>query len=642
MRLLVVILALSSIAVFAQTSKAKKAQTKIAKRKWVEAKSLLNKALRKDPRSVEALFIYSALFSAPTYHKSNVDSAKQYLNQTFANYQQLSDRDKERLKKFPIDDRILGDKKKEIDSTAFEVAKDGNTEQGYVHFIEVYGEAVEIPSAIELRDEAAFVTALKENTYEAFRKFVEKYPDSHRSAEAEHRYERLLYEFSTKDKSLSEFKKFYAANPKSEFADEALNNIFEQETIDGSVAKFKSFIEQYPETKQAQLANKILFHLQLNISEPDAIPDSLAGVYPLDDWLAVNINEKWGFINDQGKVMLQPTFSWIEQSNYCSSLSDDFFLTNQGVYSRLKYPIRKGSFTNVEDLGSGFLLLECDTAIGIVHKSGFIPKLPEFIDASVIANRFLALKTSDGWGLFSLIGKQILPFSYSRIASTREFLIFTKGGKESLAKPDQIEDFASGKYRPIVADEVKSYGGKNFWIRNASLEGIVDENFQEIVPLDRQSISLTSAGLLIKKDGYKFKESWPALDAIDFVNVKVADPWLIARKSGEKPSVYFIPKKMEIAKAADSIWFDQSMAFVKIQDSVRVWISSNQSFNIPASENYIIKKSKDSLVFIISSNKSRSVIYRADIFKRIFSYPTKVVDPVLKDFFIVTNQNKTN
>jgi hypothetical protein len=237
------------------------AQNKFAKTKWQEGRALLDKAIRKDSLQIQARFVYGLLFLNPRYGKNNVDSANRYSKMASQLYAKSSIREKDRLKKFPIDSLILTRLQSNIDSLAFELAKQINTENSYLHFLTNYNQSKQEKQAIELRDEAAFVDALKRNEYWAFQNFIKKYPYSHRSAEAKQRFEKLLYEFSTRSKTVEEYKNFIANYPSSPHVPEAIENVFMMETESGEAANFERFIRFYPNTPQSIKASAILFHI---------------------------------------------------------------------------------------------------------------------------------------------------------------------------------------------------------------------------------------------------------------------------------------------------------------------------------------------------------------------------------------------
>ncbi len=624
----------------AQLNPERFALNKIKKGEWALARKILDKTLRKDSLSIEASYVYSILFFTPKYFLFNIDSAHRFWKITNDKFEACNERTKERLKKFPVDSTILASLKHKIDSAAFEQAKELNTEAGYIHFIQRYSDASQIKSAIELRDEAAFVIALKQNSHQAFQTFLDHYPESHRSAEARQRFERLLFEFHTKNKSLLAYKEFVSHYPSSPFADVAMKNIFEMSTEDGTEKSFEDFIKQYPTGTYAKRASGILLHLKLAQHPSYHLTDSLKTIYPLRDWLPINEKEKWGFMDEAGNVTFQPTLQTIAEKYFCSPLIRDFIHIQDAIAARNGTIIFKGYFKEVNELGSGFIRARTDSSSLIIHKSGWAlsDKIPRGV--LMIGSRFIACQKSTGWGLLALNGKMILPFSFEKIVDQGKYVILSKSGKEILVGLDNMIAYSQGRHAPVVADEIKTLGDHFIWVRNGSLEQILDENLLEVIPFDRHAISFSSAGFIIKKNSLYSIKGWTALENISFEFLQIFEPWLVTQKHGEKQSLFYIPSKKEIVVSADSIWFDRSFIAVAHGDSVRLWRSDSKFFTISKHDDYTIAESRDSTAFLLIRSGTKVTVRLAEGFHKLFTSSFTGVWPVLKNVFRFIEKGK--
>jgi outer membrane protein assembly factor BamD (BamD/ComL family) len=638
-RILICLLAWTSLSTHAQFNPERQAWNKLKKGEWNSARQKLNKSLRKDSLNAEATYVYSLLFFSPRYPRFNIDSAYLYLKKTQRLYAQSDNRSQERLNKFSIDSTSLLTLRLKIDSAAFDQAKQINTETSYIHFINHYPDANQETAAIELRDEVAFVAALKLNTHLSFQEFLTKYPNSHRSADAKQRYDKLWFEYSTRNKTLAEYQQYVSQNPTAPFVELAIKNIYEATTLDGTPASFNNFIKQYPKSYYAKLASRLLTHLKLTLDEPVELTDSLKQIYPLRDWIPFHENGRWGFMDETGGITMPPTLQGIAERYYCAPLIRDIIHTSNGIIARNGALVSRTNFDVINDMGAGYFRAKKDSFFIILNKSGKKLDLPPLTDATLIGSQFIACKNANGWGLVSLNGVTLLPFSFNKIASQGNFIVFTKSGKELLVRKDNVVAFAKSKLEPIVADEFKVHG-EYIWVRNGSMEKILDSNLQEVLPFDRHSISFSAAGLIVKKNESLKIIGWPALEEPNISSVQIVEPWLIANKPGEKQSLYHIPTKKEITTSADSIWFDQSFIAVAQDDSVDLWQSDSQYFSIPKNENYSIVKSKDSVVFILVTSKKKTTIYLAENFKKLFTTTLSEVEPILKNVFKFTEKGK--
>ncbi|NJN42647.1 MAG: hypothetical protein HC811_10865, partial [Flammeovirgaceae bacterium] len=379
----------------------------------------------------------------------NLDSAYQYVLRSTASFNQTSDRDKERLQRFPLDSSILVDLRQEIDSAAFERAKSINTESAYISFIHEFSFAREKESAIELRNEVAYIDALKVNTYESFLAYVQRYPQSLRTAEAEQRYERLLYEAKTKDGKLTSLEAFLKEYPQTTYRPAVEKRIFEISTSSGDEKDFINFAKKYSTSEYVDAARDIVFHIARQNDTPfpsSLLNDSLRNIINLEKgyWIPIFRGGFYGFINDQGHDIITPKFKNINEDYLCGEISDDVLETSAGLISRSGEVIFKGAISKAEELGYGFVLVKTKNCTHLIHKSGRKFNNDCIADALIIAGRFLAVKTGLNWGLYAFNGNEILAPSYLSISAYNDLIILSRTEKKSLFTINEIIKVADG------------------------------------------------------------------------------------------------------------------------------------------------------------------------------------------------------
>lgn len=619
----------------AQFNLVKQAQGKFSKSKWREGRSLLDKALRKDSLQVQAHYAYTTLFLNKRFEYFSIDSAYLFAQQTQTLWNKLNEREKSKLKKFPIDSALLVKLNTTIDSLAFAAAKEKNTEAAYLHFLNVYRKSPQRRLAIELRDEAAFVDALKQNTHTSFQSFLKKYPKGHRSAEARQRFDKLLFEHETHGNTLVEFKNFVAQNPASPHSNVAIAKIFEMETLEGKPETFEQFIRQYPHTPSAKLAYKILIHL-LPESERGNLNDSLRKIYPLNEWLPIHQESGYGFMSSSGAISLS-SLPELNTIHFCEPLQTDFILTTKSIVGRNGAIILNGQFESATDVGLGFILAKQTNRNLLIHKSGWEIVVDEIQDAQIIANRFLGIKQHERWALFSLTGTALTEFVFQSIESANQFTLFNRAGKTLLVSNHQLLNFAKGNFQPIVADEIKPMGNR-FWLRNGALEQVMDEHLGVIIPYARQTIVYNALGLMISNNNQTRLPEWLSNESI-VESVTIAEPWAIIRATGEKPALHHIPTRKIIESQADSIWFDQSLVMVRRGDSTRVRLPNQQTINLSKGDKISVRQSKDAALFILSRDKTKTRVIDANTLKELFRtefYP----EPILHHIFLFESKGK--
>src|SRR5258706_4595625 len=141
----------------AQLSPERQAVNRMQKGKWKGAEERLRKAIRKDTLNPEARFLFSRFYFSDENPFRNIDSAYRYTLLAVRDFGASSPKEKDRLKRFPLDSSLLIVQRKKIDSAAFERAKKVNSEKSYQDFLSPFLYAGERTAAVELRDEVAFV-----------------------------------------------------------------------------------------------------------------------------------------------------------------------------------------------------------------------------------------------------------------------------------------------------------------------------------------------------------------------------------------------------------------------------------------------------------------------------------------------------
>src|SRR6267378_1247231 len=119
----------------AQLSPERQAVNRMQKGKWKGAEERLRKAIRKDTLNPEAKFLFSKFYFSNANPSRNIDSAYRYTLLAIRDFGASSTKEKDRLKRFPLDSSLLIDQRTGIDSAAFERAKRINTEKSYQDFL---------------------------------------------------------------------------------------------------------------------------------------------------------------------------------------------------------------------------------------------------------------------------------------------------------------------------------------------------------------------------------------------------------------------------------------------------------------------------------------------------------------------------
>jgi hypothetical protein len=638
--LLTVLLATSIISCSLQDP-SRAAVNHMAEKKWSAVQSDLRKAFRKDTLNVEAKYLYARYYLSNDNPAFNTDSAQLYIDKAITAWHLSTPRQQQK-----IDSTVLEAFRARVDSAAFEIARKQNTAEAYSLFIAHYPLATDHLKAIELRDEVAYLDALRTNTPVAFKKYTETYPNSRRAKDAADRYEQLIFREKTFSGNVNDYKSFLSEFPGSTFREQAEKFIFETTTSSGRIDDYLNFIRQYPSGSQSSRAKSILYYLMRDEGKQRPASIDNDSLRMLDErnkgyWVPFYKNGLYGFMNDDGAEVMPPRFESIDPSYLCGDLTRDFLVTSSGVYSRSGVLLSKRKNTQATDLGKGFLNVVEGSCHTIVHQSGFQVGDNCVDEARLIADQFIALKENAGWNVYAINGKQLLPSTYEDVTNVDKMIILKRYGKSIVVKASSVAATSAQKLldESLVFDDVRAWGDGNLWVKNGVLEGVIDQNLQFIIPLDRQVLVKTSFGFTKTKDEkMQAVGVTSALESQSFDNIHDYGDWL-ELISNKRSTLYRVPQKKIVAVNLDSLWIRNRVAFGARKDSLNVYAGSSKVASFERSEPITFIKSNDSIVYFWVPDKKNKIVYEASQGKKFFSFDFDDIE-VIQDLFVFTRKNK--
>jgi hypothetical protein len=645
--IIITLLTIIAFGANAQISAERLAINRIEKGKWLKAEHQLYRLLKKDSLNAEARYGLSKLYFSPAYPKFNIDSAYHYVQSSLVVYGGLSLRQRDRLKRFPLDSNILIEQRKKIDSVAFERAKKINTEMAYIDFITQFESASQREAAIELRNEVAFVDALKINTYPSFLAYLNMYPTSTRTNEARQRYEKLLFEEQTKAGKLVSYEEFLRDYPQSFYRKEVERNIFEIATAAGTYSVLIKFIEKYPQlASYGKMAKDILYHIE---KESDGKrytfkSDSIELISRLEKGYLIPILKggKFGFMTSQGKEILSPQYNSIHEFYLCGAVKTDYLITSEGIVGRSGKMIKQGKVEQAEDLGFGFLKLKLPGCEKVIHKSGYSTNDSCVEDAKIIAGQYLAIKRDKKWGLSAFNGRQLLPHQYEEIETLDKVIILNKTRKKILVTADQIANLANKV--PLnesrVYDEIRQLATDQYLVRNGTLEGVLNSSLVFVVPLERHSITQSPYGFVIEKNKkYRVNDVSQELKGKEFDHLNFYGDWIGLHENGNT-SLYHGREKKFLGKKLDSLWFENQVAFTLRNDSIKVFFTSGKALDFESKVSVRFVKSADSTNYFYVPEKNKNSVYRVASGTKLFSAEFDGLEFLGHGSFLITKGGK--
>lgn len=608
------------------TGKEKSAMIKMAEKKWSEARQLLQSAIKKDTASIEALYGFAVYYSKLANPKFYPDTAKIYLLRTKKAFKKTDTKSREKLSRFPITEEILDNLKKDIDSSAFLIAFRKKSVESLSHFISTYPDAAQISIARLKRDSLTFAQASQKNTAAAFSQYIRQWPQSHLKSTAAEKFDEFNFREKTISGALKDYENFYLSYPESKWRRTAMEKIFRLSTFDGSTEAFKNFYEKFPETEQALLARKIN---EYRNSE-----------YGSGQWIPVADNNKIGFINYEGRIVVRPAFDSLSYDIACNEDESGPVILPDGLYARNGRRLVDGIFSSGRIIGAGFIFINTqDGKNELIHESGWKPFGNNISDVKLIGNRFLAIKEKEKWSLSGLNAESILPGEYDSIFQIGSIAILRKAGKFQLIPDKEIHEFANGKAPARVVEQVHAIGSEYIRIQLAGMEEIINLNLETLIPLDRQSVKLSPAGFVVEKNKMLRLTDWPAMKNKSIRKVEFLEPWM-KTLSENGLGLYFLPDKSQAVENADSIWFGGRFAFARKQDSVTLFTPLKQKVTFSTEDEIKFLSTPDSGLFFLVKKKTTLQLFDALSGKKIVAGAYSNINPVTKDYFTVLLKNK--
>ena len=615
------------------------------RQKWQRSHDLLTKALAKDSLNVTAKYVLAQYFFSEGNPAFQLDSAYRCVNGALTDFQSTTLKHRERLKKFPVDSMLLIDLRKQIDSTAFHLTKMNQTEKAWTDFIDHFPYFRSLPLAVALRDSVAYANTVQENTYQSFQIFFQRYPHAKQALEARDNYEKLLLADKTADQTLASFEAFLSDYPDSPYRSKVEQTIFEYKTASGESEKFIEFIQLNPQSPFVQKAKNILFHLIPPSQRGDKFPadfstDSLASVLRLEQgyWVPILKKKTFGFMDQDGHDIILPEADSLDQVYQCGNIDDDILPLPDKIVAKSGTCIWRGRVNNVEELGSGFLLVEGEGCNSLIHKTGFKIGGDCVDDAKILNNKFIAIEKNHRWSVWTLTGRQLIE-GCDEVFHAKNVIGLKENGKTKLFTAAML---ATLPYTPEVGDttgyeEVKYWNNDLIFVRNGMRSGLLDQSLQVFIAPEEQILNTVFFGVTAATPfGTRFHNA-SSQTSEAFQQVMVRDPWVAVKDSLWR---FLDPKTMHYySPAYDTIVLHGPFAAGFKGDSSNIFFNQTNCHKSlrPSSIDFV--QGKDGYAFLMVDQGERKTIYDHNG-QKLFSTTFDKIQYAGNDLFIFYKKEK--
>ena len=643
-----VLLMLSGGVSFAQFGGAseKSALKYMEKHRWQKAEDRLRKSLARDTLSPTVRYLLSVYYFDVDNPANNLDSAYHYAVTALDGYALRPARDRDKLRRVSFDSLYLISWRARIDSTAFEVARQANTEAAYLEFLRAFPSAVQRDLAARLRDEVAYQEALRQNTHPAFLDFLKRYPKAVRASEARAHYERLLYAAETGDQRLASFERFLKNYPESPYRSAVYQNIFEISTADGSVDSFLTFMRRYPVSGQVKTAGQLIFHILADEENPQwprqFLTDSLKHLLTLNATYLVPVlqNHLYGFLDQTGKEIIAPRFKAIDPDYLCGNITDEVLRVDNMLIARNGRVIYEGEVLEMSDLGIGFLKITTPSVVKVIHKAGLIFQ-DSIDDCRVLARRYIAVKKNNAWQLYTLTGRLLDRESWDDIYPIHEVIAFRRDKHVFIAPNPELGKSANGNALPLSEpfDEIRLWTQGLLWGKAGDFEGVLNGSLQGVIRFDRHVLNQTFFGATARvPNGYTLY-NWGGKRSTTYEAVRVFDPWVSVKKNGTW--YLFDPYLMkDESRGYDSVRTEGPFPVGIRKDSVSIHFAHNhvKTFFRPIKVAFVPGMDSTSFLLVEESPRAKSVFDLAG--NKLFSSAFDAIEYAGQGMFVVTRKDR--
>lgn len=624
----------------------KKALKNIEKHRWERAEFKLRKTLRKDTVNASIRYIFSAFYFNPANPGFDLDSAYHYAITALEDFQITSTRERERLRRKSIDSLQLIGVREKIDSVAFEVAKNTNTEAAYLRFLSHYTTASQRQLATDLRDEVAYQDALKTNTHQAFLSYLTRYPEAKRAPEAQTHYDRLLYQAETRDRRLSSFEKFLTTHPETPYRHEIHRHIFEISTADGTVENFLNFMARYPVSDFAKRAGQLIFHILAEEENPKwpgrFLNDSLQNLLSIQSTYLVPVlkNDLYGFINEDGDEIIPPLYKHIHPDYLCGNITDDVLVLDSKLVARNGSVIYSGKVEAVTELGIGFLKIKTNNDVKVIHKAGYV-FADHIEDARILSKRYITLKKNNGWFLYTLTGRPLDEKPWDDITAFQDVIVLESAKKIYIASKTQLGQIADGNDLKLSEPygEVKQWPHDLIWVKSGQFQGVLNQSLRVVMKFDKHALTQSFFGATAEvPNGFRLY-NWAGQEASTFEHVKIYPPWVAVKKG--QSWFLFEPHLQTIESVPyDTIKTEGPFVMGFLGDTAYVYFSENKRrrFIQPFKISFVPGRDSTSFLMVEEKQDQKSIFNLKG--RKLFSAAFEAIEYAGQGIFVITRKDK--
>lgn len=597
---------------------------------------MIDKTLKKDSMHVGSWYALSVLFVQDDYEFYHIDSAYSAILKSQIALDSASAKMLKQMAKIPLNDSLLWLQRDHIDSLAFNMALEENTEKGYQTYLDRHLESKLMDKAIELRNARAFETATNINTYEGYRHFFEKYPLALEAKIARERYESLLFQSKTKDRKLASYIQFLHENPNTPFIREAERAIYAIIAAQHSPGQYLIFLKKYPKAPQAVSALNRLFHLEgispsafakkfAQIEIPKAWLDSLSSIDILNQEVLFPTYENglYSLFNLAGKPSPIQKLPHLSENYFCGNIHSPWILQKPPqekalIINRKGQVIAKGEFEELHHLPNSWMKVKENGKWSLWHVSG--EKLSEATYDEILPgnkNSTIGIQNNK-FLLLNGLGQPLFPRPYDEIRIEKDLVLVRNGKLWAILEPEDLTK--SIDLVPLeITFQLEDYewiGEDMLWIIAGKMESLMHSSGQVKIPLGNHKIEKVPNGWaqITAKESYFYPVSAKKNEREVLESLQWTSQWKLAKKgkwalirsgdlstaSYQYDSASLLAAQAAILRAGDTLWLAYRDTLVRLDQPDFRMVRSAQATD------------RDEVFFVLNRERNRKVLLGPD------------------------------
>jgi len=380
---------------------------------YFRAKKIFNK--KKKRQIAIASFGLASIFNRPNNVFQNIDSAHLYINFAMNNFDKVKSSKQKKFESYGFKLEHIAQMKQQIASEMFIRAVKENTEQGFIDFIAKNLSAVEVPLATFYRDSLAFQSCFADSHSERMTYFLNRYPTSEFASKAQDAFNKFQFEEQTQGKRKEDYEKFLENFPNNPFARNAEQALFRFAEDLNTVKGYEKFLLDYPTNSFRQQAWRALYKSYIRQNGLALIGEFKKNYpdYPFLQELDMELsllnaqlfpfflNGKWGFIDQNGSVRIQPKFDYLEMFSQgrAAALVGDLY----GFIDPLGAWTIQPQFSDVSPFRFNLsVVFDTKGRAGVINLFGEWVLEPRFEDIQIINDDWLWVENELGWILYQI------------------------------------------------------------------------------------------------------------------------------------------------------------------------------------------------------------------------------------------------